>query len=145
MSSDRHPLDQLSGSEISAVRAAITQGDYAGKPEAVAAPRFNVITLAEPAKVDLVAFQAGELASLPRMSQVIFMVSETTAAYEALVEIKKVDNGDGPAAIVTSCAPLGDGFQPLLSPDDCDLAESIVKLDAGVAKLLEERYGIMDI
>lgn len=70
MSTSRHPLDQLTGSEISAVRAAITQGDYEGKPEGAAAPRFNVITLAEPAKVDLIAFYAGELVSIPRMSQV---------------------------------------------------------------------------
>lgn len=72
------------------------------------------------------------------------MISESTAAYEALVEISG-DNGDAPTGTVTSCEPLGKGFQPLLSPDDCDLTESIVKLDDGVAKLLEERYGITDI
>lgn len=32
---------------------AIKESDHNGKPEAPAAPRFNVITLAEPAKADL--------------------------------------------------------------------------------------------
>ncbi|CBN75262.1 amine oxidase [Ectocarpus siliculosus] len=136
-----HPLDQLSAAEITAVATAIKESDYDGKPEGPAAPRFNAITLAEPAKADLLE------ASLvcPRKAQVIFMCSESTAAYEALVEIMSAAGSDPPVAAVVSCKPLGQGFQPLLSPDDCDLAEKIVKLDAGVAKLLEERYGITDI
>ncbi|CAN0232551.1 unnamed protein product, partial [Ectocarpus sp. 4 AP-2014] len=136
-----HPLDQLSAAEITAVATAIKESEYDGKPEGPAAPRFNAITLAEPAKADLLE------ASLvcPRKAQVIFMVSESTAAYEALVEITLATGSDPPVAAVISCNPLGQGFQPLLSPDDCDLAEKIVKLDAGVAKLLEERYGITDI
>lgn len=74
------------------------------------------------------------------------MISESTAAYEAICEITPpAGDEEQPTALVVSCKPLGEGFQPLLSPDDCDLAEQIVKLDAGVAKLLEERYGITDI
>lgn len=74
------------------------------------------------------------------------MISESTAAYEAICEITPPKGDEElPTAVVVSWKPLGEGFQPLLSPDDCDLAEQIVKLDAGVAKLLEERYGITDI
>ena len=73
------------------------------------------------------------------------MVSESTAAYEALMEITTAAGSDPPVASVVSCEQLGQGFQPLLSPDDCDLAEKIVKLDAGVANLLEERYGVTDL
>ena len=67
-----HPLDQLTGGEISAVAAAIKDSDYDGKPADASAPRFNVITLAEPAKVDLVAFLSEEesATTLPRLSQV---------------------------------------------------------------------------
>lgn len=67
-----HPLDQLTSAEISAVAAAIKDSDYGGKPADASAPRFNVITLAEPAKVDLVAFLSEEesATSLPRLSQV---------------------------------------------------------------------------
>lgn len=78
--------------------------------------------------------------------KVIFMISESTAAYEAICEITPPTGDEElPTAVVVSCEPLGEGFQPLLSPDDCELAEQIVKLDAGVAKLLEERYGVTDI
>lgn len=68
-----HPLDQLTSGEISAVAAAIREGDYDGKPVDTSAPRFNVITLAEPAKVDLLAFFSEEEkngTSLSRLSQV---------------------------------------------------------------------------
>eukprot|EP00752_Nemacystus_decipiens_P016054 g14351.t2 len=146
-----HPLNQLTSGEISAVAAAIKDSDYDGKPPDASAPRFNAITLAEPVKLDLVAFLSDEQRAtpLPRLSQVIFMISESTAAYEAICEITPPvgddDEGLLPTAVVVSCKPLGEGFQPLLSPDDCDLAEQIVKLDAGVAKLLDERYGITDI
>lgn len=68
-----HPLDQLASAEISAVAAAITESDYAGKPGGASTPRFNVITLAEPAKADLVAFLSEEesATSIPRMAQVM--------------------------------------------------------------------------
>lgn len=46
---------------------------------------------------------------------------------------------------VVSWEELQVGVQPLISPDDCDLAEKIVKADAGMAKLLEQRYGITDL
>lgn len=71
------------------------------------------------------------------------MIPQSTAAYEAACEI--TEQNEKLEVTVVSCEPLGEGFQPLLSPDDCDLAERIVKLDAGVAKLLEERYNITDI
>lgn len=192
--------------------AAIKESAYEGKPTDASTPRFNVITLAEPAKVDLVAFLSEEksgAASLPRLSEVNFgykrrqqqrlcfcdaimhlehpeqptTYSSTDPAasrrcfcplrstfklplihfvhlgvqghlhdlrvncgLRSSVEITPA-TGDAelPTAVVVSCKPLGEGCQPLLSPDDCDLAEQIVKLDAGVAKLLEKRYGITDI
>lgn len=71
-----HPLEQLSSGEITAVAAAIKDSDYDGKPADASAPRFNVITLAEPAKVVLVAFLNEEesATSIPRLSQVTFFV-----------------------------------------------------------------------
>ena len=35
--------------------------------------------------------------------------------------------------------------QPLFSPDDCDLAEKLVKESDEIAKLVQERYGNTDI
>jgi hypothetical protein len=47
--------------------------------------------------------------------------------------------------VVTRQAELPKGCQPLLTPDDCDLAEKITKADPKVAKLLKDRYGITDL
>ena len=35
--------------------------------------------------------------------------------------------------------------QPLLTPEDCVLAEDIAKADAGVAAMVKEAYGITDL
>ena len=35
--------------------------------------------------------------------------------------------------------------QPLLTPEDCVLAEDIAKADAGVAAMVREAYGITDL
>ena len=50
-----------------------------------------------------------------------------------------------PDGEVTSCEKLPSGTQPLISPDECDMAEDIVKADSEVAALLKERYGIEDL
>lgn len=41
--------------------------------------------------------------------------------------------------------PVPEGAQPVLTPDDCDLAEKIVKADSRVRKLVSTRYGIDNI
>lgn len=150
-----HPLDQLSAAEITAVATAVKKSllanDSSNGGAANGKPRFNVITLAEPPKADLLKFQEqnGDAAALPRRAQVIFMTPESGAGYEAIVELPTPSSEGQTAGEITgevlSCDALGDSFQPLLSPDDCELAEEIVKLDAGVARLLEERYSITDI
>ncbi|PXF49742.1 Primary amine oxidase [Gracilariopsis chorda] len=41
--------------------------------------------------------------------------------------------------------PVPEGAQPVLTPDDCHLAEKIVKADSRVRELISKRYGIDDI
>lgn len=148
MAAKPHPLDQLNASEIRAVAGAVNEylmrTNYVGKTNPPSAPRFNVITLAEPAKADLLAMAAECTPAPPRQAGVIFITPTSCTSHEALVDIS-IQEGVGLTADVVTCLPLAAGVQPLLSPDDCDLAESIVKLDAGVARLLKERYGIVDM
>lgn len=157
-----HPLDQLSASEIkaacTAVQQCLAQLPYSSevKPCTSQALRFNVITLAEPPKRELLAFisngknQVGdekEAAPRPqRRAQVIFMVPSSGAAYEAIVELTHGDDkGAELKGDISNCEILPAGSQPLLTPDDCNLAERIVKADEGIATLLKERYGIINL
>ena len=52
-----------------------------------------------------------------------------------------MDVGSG---IVLETRELEGGQQPMLTPDDCLLAESVVKDDPRFKSLLAERYGILD-
>ncbi|CAM9530669.1 unnamed protein product [Ascophyllum nodosum] len=74
------------------------------------------------------------------------MVPGSGLTYEATVVIVPAPGGaSGLVGDVVNCTPLALGTQPLLSPEDFNLAENIVKEDAAVAKLLKERYHITDI
>lgn len=156
-----HPLDQLNAYEIKAAAATVrshaaeisenTETDGAQLSRSV---RFNTITLAEPPKAELLAFQTNgkegggvqsdAIAPPMRRAYVIFMVPSSGAAYEAHVALTVDGEGEVQGRVMT-CDMLPAGAQPLISPDDCDLAERIVKADAGIATLLKERYGITDL
>lgn len=145
-----HPLDQLSAEEVKAVATAINEfllrRDCDGKMDTPSNPRFNAITLKEPPKAELLAMTDGSPAP-PRQAQVIFMTPASGRAYEATVKVVPAPKGGalGLVGEIVDCTTLTSGTQPLLSPDDCTLAESIVKEDVKVAKLLKERYNITDI
>lgn len=145
-----HPLDQLSAEEVKAVATAINafllRKGCDGKIDTSSNPRFNAITLKEPPKAELLAMTNGSPAP-PRQAHVIFMTPASGLAYEAIVKVVSAPKevALGLMGEILDCTTLTPGTQPLLSPDDCILAESIVKEDAKVVKLLEERYGITDI
>ena len=144
-----HPLDQLSTTEIKATATAINEfllwTDYDGKVHPPSNPRFSSITLKEPPKAELLAMLSGSPVP-PRQAQVIFMIPASGRAYEATVNIVPAPRGaSGLVGDVVDCILLELGTQPcLLSPDECALAESIVKEDPNLAKLLKEKYGITD-
>ena len=127
-----HPLDELTSEEITraaeAVRNAFADTEL----------RFNSVTLAEPSKKDLTLFaQDGPEKTPKRTAEVVVLVPKTGEAYVCYVDYEANDD------VQTNKLPLG--TQPPYSPDDCFLAEDIVKADEEVASLLKERYGIEDL
>jgi primary-amine oxidase len=129
-----HPLDQLSPAEISAAAAAVV-ATFSDDPV-----RFSFITLREPPKAQLATFYASEdpSSTLPqRVAEAAFVVPRTGLAYEARVAL--------PHGELLSKTELPPGTQPVLTPDDCDLAESIVKTSPELCALVEKRYGITDV
>jgi primary-amine oxidase len=72
-----------------------------------------------------------------RCAEVVVLNSKTGIASELTVDLDD--------SAITERTDLPRGTQPLLTPDDCFLAESIVKKDENVRKLLLDRYGIDDM
>jgi primary-amine oxidase len=88
------------------------------------------ITLREPIKSALSAYEAatGDAPLPPRVAEAILITPETGLAYVVLVTLPASAEEDA----VAECTQLPPGTQPLFTPDDCILAEDIVKADAGV-------------
>uniref|UniRef100_A0A7S2XTZ3 Amine oxidase n=2 Tax=Attheya septentrionalis TaxID=420275 RepID=A0A7S2XTZ3_9STRA len=131
-----HPLDPLTASEIkstaSAVKKTLDDDNI----------RFVAISLKEPRKVDLLAHDNNQSTneSLERRAEVIVLNPSTGIASELTVCL---NNEAG--AVVESHTELRSGVQPMLTPDDCDLAEAIAKASPEVQAAVRERYGITDV
>eukprot|EP00611_Tribonema_gayanum_P006349 TRINITY_DN15646_c0_g2_i1.p3 TRINITY_DN15646_c0_g2~~TRINITY_DN15646_c0_g2_i1.p3 ORF type:complete len:131 (-),score=40.61 TRINITY_DN15646_c0_g2_i1:1223-1615(-) len=117
-----HILDPLTAEEISSAAAACKA--HAAE-QGVSSLRFNTITLKEPAKRDLLAYDAnpGPETAPPREAFCILQSPELNGAIEAVVAMK--------TGAVAAWA-MREGVQPLASPDDCFDAEAIVKADPEV-------------
>ena len=126
-----HPLDQLSSEEIT--RAADLVRKSVGNDCGM---RFVCISLAEPTKAELAAFDSGAGAPL-RAAECVLLLPDSGETREMTVDLT--------AGQVQNSKTLPAGTIALFSPDDCFLAERIVKEDAGVRGLLKDRYGITDI
>eukprot|EP00899_Mesostigma_viride_P025592 jgi/Mesvir1/6217/Mv00897-RA.1 len=124
-----HPLDQLTEDEIRVAVDCI-------RKELPGTLRFNVIALHEPPKEKLVAHLESGGPAPPREAYVL--VLKEGRAYRAVVRLP-----DG--EIVSKCTPIPNGLQPLLTPDDCFLAEAIVKEDPTIVQAVRERYGVEDL
>lgn len=118
----RHALCCLTPDEIRAAAGAV-KAHYD-------AARFVAISLKEPSK--------NSVTTSTRQAEVLILNTETGLASEIEVEL-----GDTPE--VTFTKELERGVQPLLTPDDCDLAEQISKSSPKVQAALKERYGITDM
>ena len=155
-----HPLDDLTADERTAAASAVKQHLLDAVFAATTTSdteeqelRFNYVTLAEPPKDALLAYNlsSGDSTAakplLQREAEVLVSVPSRGASFKVFVNLDALSTPDEETeeAAVTSCEPIPDGCQPLFSPDDCDLAESIVKADPGVAELLKTRYGIDDL
>ena len=98
--------------------------------------RFSYVTLAEPPKAAMRAYLAGEGPVPARQAEVIATIVPKMDAYVFVVNLGE----DGASVASKSLVP--EGCQPLFSPDDCFLAEEIVKADVAVCAELAERYGV---
>jgi primary-amine oxidase len=108
----RHPLDPLSPEEIVAAARIVRTGRPIG-----ASYRFCSITLAEPAKAALKAYEAGEPCA--REAGVLLMDRTTGRAYEAVVDLG--------AATVRSYESVAAGLQPSVLIDEFAECETAIK------------------
>jgi len=114
------PLCSLTPSEIEAA-SKVVKDKYEDS-------RFVAISLKEPPK-------HGDGS---RMAEMVVLNSKTGIASEIAVSL------EGEASIVTR-KELERGVQPLLTPEDCELAEEISKSSPWVQEVLKDRYGITDM
>ena len=120
-----HPLCSLTPDEIRGAAQAV-KDHYNNAPTTI---RFVAISLKKPNKNNV---------SGQRQAEVLILNTETGLASELIVALE----GD---AEVTYTKELERGVQPLLTPDDCDLAEEISKSSTELQTALKERYGITDM
>ena len=129
-----HPLDPLSVAEVTrAAAAARVHGAQLG----LAKLRFNTVTLAEPPKRALLAFEHAGGPRPPRRALCVLHTPPNADVIEALVALP----AEGADAVDDWKVLPGDQLagQPLATPDDCLLAEAVVRADPGVTALLLER------
>ena len=123
-----HPLDALSSDEIR--RAAATARKALQQSiETSVQLRFVSITLLEPDQRELAKFEAanGDAVPLAREAEVTVITPETGLAYVVIVTLAQ--GSTDAADEVKKCTELPPGTQPCFTPDDCLLAEEIVKAD----------------
>jgi primary-amine oxidase len=124
-SKDSHPLCSLTPDEIRVAADAV-------KAHFKKDVRFVAIALAEPSKAAL-----SSSTKPPRQAEIIILNSSTGIASEITMSL--ADNS------IISTKDMERGIQPLLTPDDCILAEAISKGAPEVQAALKERYGITDM
>lgn len=114
------PQHSLSPSEVSRVSSTV-KASLPDRPL-----RFVAISLQE--------------AAATRAAEVVVLQTDTGVARELVVELPDSDD-----TVVSSSTELPVGVQPLLTPEDCDLAEMIAKESPVLQAALLERYGITDV
>jgi primary-amine oxidase len=150
-----HPLDPLSVDEIRAAAAAVKQHHHhlpsapEDEEEEKESLRFVAISLKEPSRSSDAVQEGAKQRQQQRAAEVVVLHPATGLAYEYVVNLMETekekvtgvidDEADGTIRQVPK------GRQPLLTPDDCDLAESIVQASAEMQTIVLERYGIEDI
>ncbi len=137
-SSSHHPLDPLLPGEITLASEAVRT--YLGlTADNAATLRFVSISLLEPPKSDYI-----KGIKTPRQAECIALNPQTGIATNYTVTLTENDDGDDAKAKVSTSKDYPKGTQPLLTPEDCDLAEAIVQSSTEVANALLDRYGISD-
>jgi primary-amine oxidase len=127
-----HPLDPLSSDEISQTSAAVQSFLGLTPDNVVQNLRFVAISLLEPTKKDYINGNP-----VPRKAEVVTLNPKTGISSEYHVNLE--------TSRVIFSENLPKGTQPMLTPEDCELAEAIVQSCKQVQKVLMERYDIADM
>lgn len=124
---DGHPLDPLSPAEIEHA-AAIVKAHMSRDPSAVY--RFNLITLIEPKKTELLAWEASpnSVARPPRQAEVVLVTKGKKGVTEGTLCLT--------GSKILTWSQI-EGVQPILTVDDLQKVEEIVRLDPEVIKQCE--------
>lgn len=112
----RYPLDPLTGAEIEAAAAVITESDYA-----TATLKFVMIQLAEPAKTATLTFRG--VADVPRRAFVTAYDAAAKLIYEAVVDLD--------ARVIDSWTPIPGRFPSYLVEHMTGVEERYAKIRAG--------------
>jgi primary-amine oxidase len=134
-----HPLDPLTSDEILAASEAVKTHLGLTPDNVVQHLRFVSISMLEPPKADYIS----GIIQTPRQAEVISLNPLTGIASVYIVNLDLDKNNDNNK--IVSSKDLPKGAQPLLTPEDCDLAEAIVQSSPDIASALRERYGITDM
>jgi len=134
-----HPLDPLTAKEISVASQAVK--DYYA--DAVASKnsklRFVAVSLKEPTKTQT---------SSERQAEVVTLDPSTGLTSEFVLNLGGESDesaSSSSSANVIDFKTLPAGTQPMFTPEDCDLAESIAKNSPELQAALKDRYGITDM
>jgi primary-amine oxidase len=127
-----HPLDPLTADEITQASEAVRNHLGLSPVNVDKHVRFASISLNEPPKQDYI-----QGIVTPRRAEIVALNPTTGIASEYQVDLN--------TGQVVYSNDLPRGVQPLLTPDDCDLAEAIVQSSPEVAAAMRERYNIVDM
>ncbi len=133
-----HPLAPLTAAEIEAASAAVKRSEGLK-----ATARFVYISLYEPAKHDVIAFEAGAAPAPERLVKVVLRERAERATYEGLVKLPAGGAaGAGPGAEVIGFRRVP-GVQPSVMLEEFLAAEDIVRQDPRWQEAMRKR-GIED-
>jgi primary-amine oxidase len=125
----RHPLHSLTPKEITQA-ASVVKDRFQNNP----CLRFVAITLLEN---NHRTNPNSNGSNCIRAAEVLVLNTQTGIATEVIVNLLN--------SSILKYVDLPPGTQPMLTPDDCFLAENIVKQSKEVQTVLMERYGITDV
>lgn len=127
-----HPLEPLSAEEV----ARASSRALAHAAQLSLTVRFNTISLAEPPKQELLAWTNGNGPRPARRALCVLTQPPSADVIEALVELSAAADSIAGWRVLDGATLDG---QPMATPDDCLLAEAVVRADEGVAEALAKR------
>ena len=139
MSSFSSYLQPLSADEIS-LASSLIRSHVMGESKGEEQLRFVAVSLKEPSKTDVLKFQSSPSLPVlpPRQVEVVTLNYPSTGlASEFVVDLSSLS--------IVESRTNPPGTQPMFTPEDCTLAETIVQESTQVAAVMKERYGITDM